>query len=411
MDNITHSLLGLALGQAAAQSRREPGRLRVPLWITAAVASNFPDLDFVYANITSGKLGYLLHHRGHTHTLVAALPIALIILAFVALWAKLRRKTLSRSDWLWLGTVALVGPLVHIFLDYTNSYGVHPFWPFDNRWYFGDSIFIVEPWLWVSVLPSLIFAASSRAAKWFFAGVLALALSLCFLTGFVPWQMALIVAFWAFWLVGLMYKISARAQIWAALAAYASVTILFFNVSANAREKIQATLDKYFPQSQTYSIAMTPLPANPFCWNFSAVQSEQEALIVRRGIFAPFSSMLSAAQCPKFRTSSETTAPLTKVEAPPRPEVLWDGQFSAPKAELAELYRNDCGVAAIMRFIRVPFWKSTENGMIVGDLRFDRSPDLDFAEMVVSGNTTNDCPKNTPPWEPSLTRLLHLNEK
>ena len=406
MDNITHSLVGLALGQAATQSRREPGRLRVPLWITSAVASNCPDLDFTYASITGGKLGYLLHHRGHTHTLVAALPLAALLLAFVWLWSKLRKKNLSREDWLWLAAVALLGPLVHVFLDFTNSYGVHPFWPLNNKWYFGDAIFIVEPWLWMSLLPALIMAATSRAAKILFSAIFAIGLGLCFLTGFVPWQMALVVAFWGFWLLGLMLKIKPRAQIWTALAAYASVTILFFSVSSYSRAEIERTLTKYFPQSQTHSIALSPLPANPFCWQFNAVQYDKQNLMVRRGVFAPFVHMLPVAHCPAFRAPTGTTTPIANVDAPPRPDIKWEGQFSAPTAELTQLYDNDCGVAAIMKFVRVPFWKKTDQGVIVGDVRFDRSASIDFAEEFFSGHNTADCPQYLPPWEPSLGHLL-----
>ena len=39
--------------------------------------------------------------------------------------------------------------LGHLVLDSWNSYGVHPFYPFDMRWYYGDAMFIVEPWLWL----------------------------------------------------------------------------------------------------------------------------------------------------------------------------------------------------------------------------------------------------------------------
>ena len=34
------------------------------------VAANLPDLDLFYTAVTPAPLGYLLHHRGHTHTLV-----------------------------------------------------------------------------------------------------------------------------------------------------------------------------------------------------------------------------------------------------------------------------------------------------------------------------------------------------
>ena len=35
--------------------------------------------------------------------------------------------------------------LSHILLDFTNNYGVRPFWPFSEKWYSWDIVFIVEP--------------------------------------------------------------------------------------------------------------------------------------------------------------------------------------------------------------------------------------------------------------------------
>ena len=45
---------------------------------------------------------------------------------------------------------ACVGMVLHISMDGLNVYGVHPFWPFDARWYYGDLIFIVEPVFWIA---------------------------------------------------------------------------------------------------------------------------------------------------------------------------------------------------------------------------------------------------------------------
>ena len=53
----------------------------------------------------------------------------------------------------------------HLVLDWTNSYGVHPFWPFDDRWRYGDAVFIVEPWLWVVSVPALVAASSARTVR------------------------------------------------------------------------------------------------------------------------------------------------------------------------------------------------------------------------------------------------------
>ncbi len=40
---------------------------------------------------------------------------------------------------------ACLAGLSHILLDFTNNYGVRPFWPFSEKWYSWDIVFIVEP--------------------------------------------------------------------------------------------------------------------------------------------------------------------------------------------------------------------------------------------------------------------------
>src|SRR5690606_31001838 len=144
MDNATHSLAGVFLAQCALGRQSEPERARLwlPFHLAGVLGSNLPDLDFVYTSLTEGKLGYLLHHRGHTHTA----PIAVLLgvgLAGVLAWSLRRRGVPLRSRTAaWLYGLAGVATLLHIAMDFGNGYGVHPWWPFDNRWFYGDAIFI-----------------------------------------------------------------------------------------------------------------------------------------------------------------------------------------------------------------------------------------------------------------------------
>ena len=98
MDNLTHCLIGLALGELvdrALPAHLDPQRGRTRrrvLLATGALASNFPDLDLVLTPLLAPPLGYLLHHRGHTHTLLFALPqIALLLGLMWLLWPGARR--------------------------------------------------------------------------------------------------------------------------------------------------------------------------------------------------------------------------------------------------------------------------------------------------------------------------------
>lgn len=398
--------MGLAIGQAAAQSRKEAGRLRVPLWIVSALANNFPDLDFLYAGITKGPLGYLLHHRGHTHTLILALPQAAILLGLTYLFARWRKPGWSSADWRWLIFVAVLGPFVHILLDSGNSYGVHPFWPFDNSWKYGDSIFIVEPWFWVSLTPALIFGATSKAAKAVFGLLFAAAAGATLFLGVVSWQMSLIVTFWGIWLLGLMTKLKPRGQAFASLGAYALISLLFVGVSSRTRAIVTQEINAQFPTTEIHELSVSPLPANPFCWQFMSVETLSGQYAVRRGIAAPFAHMISAANCPEF-TAANTNAPLSEVPGLHRPHLVWRGQYTGDITKFKSIFQSDCSAQAFLRFSRVPVWRSAEDGtLIVSDLRFDRGgPRGNFAELALS-EKTKACPQNLPPWTEPLRGFL-----
>src|SRR5262249_10100793 len=96
---------------------------------------------------------------GHTHTL----PIALLLGLFTwaAVWAVARRASDSRVERNVLGALSLLGPLLHIAMDFTNNYGVHPFWPLYDGWFYGDALFIVQPLFWATTVPALLFAGRS----------------------------------------------------------------------------------------------------------------------------------------------------------------------------------------------------------------------------------------------------------
>src|SRR5438309_7663934 len=98
MDNLTHAVVGLGIGALVDRSLLDepsPARQRVRtrmLLIIACLASNFPDLDLVLTHLLEPPLGYLLHHRGHTHTLVGALgELVLLLGATWLLWPNARR--------------------------------------------------------------------------------------------------------------------------------------------------------------------------------------------------------------------------------------------------------------------------------------------------------------------------------
>jgi len=141
LEPVTHFLTGACLGRAGLNRKTALATL------TLTLAAEAPDLD-VFAGFKGRAFGFA-HHRGFTHSFIG-LPIdALAVVGFVYLIWRIRgRKTNDPNlppRWGLLFVYACLAGLSHILLDFTNNYGVRPFWPFSEKWYSWDIVFIVEP--------------------------------------------------------------------------------------------------------------------------------------------------------------------------------------------------------------------------------------------------------------------------
>jgi inner membrane protein len=83
-----------------------------------------------------------------------------VVVGFIYLLWRLRgRKTRNPNlppRWGLLFAYAGLAGLSHILLDFTNNYGVRPFWPFSERWISWDIVFIAEPVLLIVLTLGLI---------------------------------------------------------------------------------------------------------------------------------------------------------------------------------------------------------------------------------------------------------------
>src|SRR5437899_3040590 len=109
----------MAVAEAAIQARAGVDGLPDRTWrrvlcVVSLCTNNLPDSDLLLSSLTTGKLGYLLQHRGFTHTLALVVPQGLAPLVAVAALARWRRWDWGRRDWLWLAGVAVLGPALHI---------------------------------------------------------------------------------------------------------------------------------------------------------------------------------------------------------------------------------------------------------------------------------------------------------
>jgi inner membrane protein len=126
--------------------------------LTLTLAAEAPDLD-VFGGFRGRAFGFA-HHRGFTHSFLGVPIDAVAVVGFVYLIWQLRgRKTKDPNlppRWGLLLLYAGLAGLSHILLDFTNNYGVRPFWPFSEKWYSWDIVFIVEPVMLALLLLGLI---------------------------------------------------------------------------------------------------------------------------------------------------------------------------------------------------------------------------------------------------------------
>jgi inner membrane protein len=168
MEPITHFLTGACIGRSGLNRKTACATL------AAVLAAEAADLDVVWG--FAGPIEGLKHHRGITHTFIAAPIIAAAAVGAAWLFHCWRmrgfdarqklavaaepgapvRSAPQPISWLWLYLSALIAALSHILLDWTNNYGVRPFFPFNARWYAGSFVFIAEPVIWALLLAALI---------------------------------------------------------------------------------------------------------------------------------------------------------------------------------------------------------------------------------------------------------------
>jgi inner membrane protein len=144
VDNLCHTLTGAALARAGLDQRtRYAG-------VTLMLAANLPDLDVL---VFATDVPAVAFRRGWTHGVLAQLLLPVVLTAAVIIIARLRKPAahpLPVKGW-WLLALSYIGVASHVFLDYLNTYGVRLLAPLDWGWFYGDSVFIIDLWLWLAL--------------------------------------------------------------------------------------------------------------------------------------------------------------------------------------------------------------------------------------------------------------------
>jgi inner membrane protein len=147
MDNLTHSLAGAVLGEAGMKRLSGLGMAAL------VIGANLPDLDVL--TIPTGRS--LALRRGWTHGPIAMVVLPLLLTLALVAWdrwqARRGTRPATRAPVRVAGLLAAsaAGVLSHPAMDWLNNYGVRLLMPFSDTWFHGDTIFIIDPWIWLAL--------------------------------------------------------------------------------------------------------------------------------------------------------------------------------------------------------------------------------------------------------------------
>lgn len=411
MDNITHTLIGITQARLLSQKIDHPKIKKAVLW-TSIAANNFPDLDFLVPHLTThlggGKIAYLLHHRGYTHTFLAVIPQGIATALIMAFIFKVKFKHLLSAG--------ILGSLLHIFCDFWNEYGIHPYSPFYDRWYSGGFSFILEPLIWFLLLPWLIFHCENIHRKFaeISSGILLwIMLLLMWFSGIVPPEVSVgatgfLAACFAIQNLGFKQSVLNRLTLGGILLFLA----LNFSLSKVSMQRVHNEIDRLNPGARKIEMTTTPAPANPFCTRvMSSLLTKDQTYVARMAVIAHLPFLIEADECMP-RVFRERTLPLAPVSGEVEPTQSrgfhWVGEFKAPWSEFIALEKRSCTFSLLLRFARFPFFTKADwlgGKTVIGDMRVDNEKRLSFSEFAIEDEDPV-CPKVVPPWRTAYLDLI-----
>jgi inner membrane protein len=275
LDNLTHSLVGLTAAKAGLE-RLSPGAS-----LLCVLAANSPDSDIAVI-LFGDRWDYLQHHRGITHSIVGVVSLAILLpLIFYGvdrLWGRLRGQS-PKTKLRGLLIVSFIVSATHPLLDWTNNYGVRFLLPWNPRWFYGDLVFIVDPFLWV-VLGGAAFllASKTRSSKFIwatFAALVTLLIVAAPRSADLP-NRTLIVALWITALIGtiVLYAIGAREK-WGERIVFVAFAVVlaywgalaFAHSRALTQSREEAARIVAPNGESVLRLAAMPTLANPFRWD------------------------------------------------------------------------------------------------------------------------------------------------
>jgi inner membrane protein len=369
LDNLTHALVGAALSKAGLERR-------TPLaTATLVLAANAPDIDvFAYAN---GPYFGLAFRRGITHGVPALVVLPVVVGGLVLAWdARVRRRRSpdappARPTWVF--ALAVLGLVTHPLLDWMNNYGMRWWLPFDGRWSYGDTLFIIDPWLWLALGGAVYFSRTWPRRGRIGWAVLAVLTTLVISIAPVPslarmiWYVVLLA------MVGSAMKaaslpVRSRARMVFAATCAAGLYVIAMTISAGLARGAAERAAGSLRIEGVRQVMVFPTPADPFGWSVAIRTADGFVRGSYRWTERPRVRLEPEAPVP-FRSGGPG---LTASEV----------DFAVAAAE------KDENVRRYLVWARAPYWRVEPDGssyrVRVTDVRYDqRSGSIGGAEVLI----------------------------
>jgi membrane-bound metal-dependent hydrolase YbcI (DUF457 family) len=231
MDNLTHSLVGLASAKAGLE------KLSPYATMVCVISANAADADFV-SLVLGDRWTLLQHHRGITHSIIGTIAIGVLVAAVTFAIERVSSRFRKRTPRIRFGGLllaSLVASATHPLMDWTNNYGVRPFLPWNGRWFYGDLVYIVDPYIWL-LLGVVVFLLTSstktKIAGWCLLAVCATAvIGIAARPGVpetIPLRIALVIWILAISTVAIMRTLGVHRKIGAKTALAALATLVLY---------------------------------------------------------------------------------------------------------------------------------------------------------------------------------------
>ena len=347
MDPVAHTLFGAALAETGL---RRASRYAT---VTLLVSANLPDIDVIAH--AAGSDASLYFRRGWSHGVLALILLPVLLTGLIWLWHRwLSQASPGRLPFRPAAVLGLsyIGVISHLLLDWMNTYGVRLLMPFDGRWFYGDTLFIIDPWFWLLAAVGVVLAWSRRPsaiAGWVLLAALASALILS--SDLAPTGVKVL------WLVGVAGIVGLRWRGFRADLAQ-SVTraglaalVVYIGAAYGLARFAEATLTDQYPQADT--VQANPVPGLPHA---------HRTVVVEDGDY-------------HIRQPDGETLSVER---------------EAPNAVVRHAMRDD-SVRGFMEWTRFPYWEveETDSGWVVhfNDLRYvepgQRRGGIGYARVAV----------------------------